>query len=202
MNKQKGQNLIEVVLIIPLLLVIILGILEYALFQRNVSAVQDIATEAAIAASKQYVSENACSVATPPAWCAEGAAYDTTENPATEAALALVERRLGSLGVSDIVFDYNADIGLSFGQRPFALYEFNSTKTVEYKGNPVPLVTFTLDYRDPTTNGVSTQLIYHYNLVLFGMEFSIPGVNQGRTITIIPRNVQLSSTQTKQYVHY
>lgn len=192
LKRKNGQNLVEVVLIIPLLLVIMLGILEYALFQRNVNAVQDIAAEAAVAASKQFVDENSGPFP---------GAYDSTENPAVQAALDLVVSRGASIVPQTITLQHN-DLGPAFGQRPFALYEFNSTQTTTYKGQTVPRVTFTVDYRSPKTDGVSTQLIYHYNLVLFGIEFVIPGVNGGRKITIIPRNIQLSSTQTCQYVHY
>lgn len=191
---KKGQNLVEVVLIMPLLIVIILAILEYALFQRNVSAVQDIAVEAAVAASKQFVDENSGPFV--------GAYDDTTpENAAVQAALDIVNNRGGTIIPETINLGYN-DLGPAFGQRPFALYEFNSTQTTNYKGETVPVVTFTADYRDPMGDGVSTQLIYHYNLILFGLEFVIPGVNGGRAITIIPNNIQISSTQTRQYVHY
>lgn len=199
---KQGQNLIEVILVIPLLLIIILGILEYALFQRNVNAVQDIAQEAAVAASKLYVDPNTCVGAAPPAYCTNPAtAYDPAENPAVESARTLALNRVKALGASGITLNYD-NPGTAFGQRPFALYKFDSNKTVEYKGETVPLISFDVDYRDPVYDGVSTQLIYHYSLVLFGLEFVIPGINQGRRITVIPRNIEISSTQTKQYVHY
>ena len=73
---------------------------------------------------------------------------------------------------------------------------------IDYKGKTKPRVSFTIDYRDPVNDGVSTQLVYYYNLILFGFEFIIPGVNGGRPITIIPKNLQVSSTQTKQYIYY
>ncbi len=188
-KSKKGQNLVEVVLIVPLLIVIILGILEYGLFQRNVAATQDIAAEAAIAASKHFVPEDA------------SAGDPFTENAAVEAAVNVVTNRGANLIPENITLEHN-DLGPAFGQRPFALYEFRSKQKTKYKGNKVPRVTFTVDYRDPKRDGVSTQLIYHYNLILFGFEFAIPGVNGGRTITIIPGNIQISSTQTSQYVNY
>jgi len=191
-NSRKGQNLIEVVLIMPLLIVLLLGILEYALFQRNVAAVQDIATEAAVAASKHYVDPESGPF---------GGAYVAGENTAVDAALAHIKKRGNSIIGRSITLNYN-DLGSAFGTRPNALYEFISSETTNYNGATVPVVRVTVDYRDPMRNGVSTQFIYHYNLVLFGMRFVIPGVNGGRAITLIPPNVQISSTQTCQYVHY
>ena len=192
-TRKKSQNLVELVLILPLLLVILLGILEYALFQRNVATVQDIALEAAVVASKKYVDENTGPFA---------GAYAAGENTAIDDALTLTTARINALGLSTITFNHN-DLGPAFGTRPFALYEFYSTKTVTYKGDATtPLITLTIDYRNPVGDGVSTQLIYHYNLILFGVEFRIPGVNGGRPITIIPKNIQISSTQTREYIYY
>ncbi len=183
---KKGQNLIEIVLIAPLLLVLLFGILEYALFQRNINVVQDIALDAAVVASRHFVDSDI----TPD--------DPLTENPAVEAALNRVLERIGALGQKDIVFEYN-NPGDEFGQRPFALYEFKSINTVEYDGEQQPTMIFFVDYRDPINKGVSTQLVYHYSLVLFGISIPLPG---GRQITIIPRNVPISSTQTKQYIYF
>ncbi len=191
-KSRKGQNLVEVVLIMPLLIIILLGILEYALFQRNVAAVQDVATEAAVAASKHYVDLGSGPFA---------GAYVVGENPAVDAALDVVKSRGNSITGRNITLSYN-DLGSAYGQRPLALYEFTSTQNTNYNGSTVPVVTVTIDYRDPMRDGVSTQFIYHYNLVLFGMRFVIPGINGGRAITLIPPDIQISSTQTRQYVHY
>ncbi len=182
-----SQNLIEIIIIVPLLFVILLAIIEYAVFQRNVSAVQDIAVEAAVAASKHYVDESI----TP------GDPF--TENPATAAALTIVRKRMASAtGSKSGGYTFN-DLGPAFGERPFTLYEFHSNKKVSYQGRLVPQVIFTVDYRNPVSNGVSTQVIFHYNLILMGFKLCFW---TGRCFDIIPGTVQISSTQTKQYVHY
>ncbi len=183
---RKSQNLIEIVIIIPLLLVILLGIIEYAVFQRNVSAVQDIALEAAVAASKQYVDESTT------------AGDPFSENPAVSAALEIVFKRLRATGAPPSGYSF-ADSGLAFGQRPFALYEFYSDKQIAYRGKTVPVVIFTIDYRDPVREGVSTQLIFHYSLIFFGFRLCYWS---GRCFDIIPETTQISSTQTRQYVYY
>jgi hypothetical protein len=188
---RKSQGLVELVLIVPLLIVMLLGILEYSLFQRNVSTVQDIAMESAVAASKYFVDEDSSFLSTTP--------YSPTENPAVDAALKVVRTRVAALGVPNNLSLNFHDMGSAFGTRPFALYEFDSTQNVDYNGSMIPLVTFTVDYRDPKGKGVSTQLIYHYNLILFGVSLYLPG---GRKVVIIPRNVKISSTQTRQYVYY
>jgi len=187
LNKgRRSQNLVEVVLIVPLLIILLLAIMEYAVFQRNVATVQDIALEAAVAASKYYVNESAV------------AGDPFTENTAVSHALQIVQKRISVFGLPDITF-VHVSSGSGFGKRPFALYKFNSTKQISYRGKNEPVIIFTLDYRDPVRNGVSTQLIFHYRLALFGFKMGLPS---GRTIVFIPDVIQLSSTQTKQYVHY
>jgi|GEM_PF-3203383 len=188
MNKKrrKSQNMVEVIFIIPLLIMILLAIVEYAVFQRNVATVQDIAVDAGVAASKYYVDES----------IVPGNPF--TENPAVEAAVNIVMQRIHVLGEPNLVFKHY-DWGPGFGQRPFALYDFYTTKTVRYKGRDVPVVTFSVDYRDPVQDGVSTQLAYHYQLMFFALRLCYW---TGRCLEIIPGTVQISSTQTKQYVHY
>ena len=185
---KKSQNLIEVILIIPLLLIILFGIIEYSVFQKTVSTVQDIAEDAAIAASKYYVDPTSGPFA---------GVYTTTENPAVNAALNKVRIRTHVLGLNFNNYAYN-DLGSAFGKRPFALYEFDATDTITYKGNSVPILIFTVDYRDPMYEGVSTQLIYYYHLMLMGLKLGVPG----REITIIPDIIQISSIQTREYVNY
>ncbi len=197
-NARKSQNMIEVILIIPLLLVILFGIVEYAVFQRTVSAVQDIAEDAVVAASKYYVAPNVCNLSSPPAWCANGAPYDPTENSAVNAALNKILTRVHVLGgLQGVNFKFK-DLRSAFGKRPFALYEFDATKTTTYRGQTVPVMILTVDYRDPMHEGVSTQLIYYYHLIIMGLKLQIPG----RKITIIPDIVEISSTQTRDYVNY
>lgn len=185
-NKRKSQNLIEIVIIIPLLLAILLGILEYAVFQRNVSAVQDIALEAAVVASKHYVDEEV-TIGDP-----------FNENPAVRASLDLIFERVKVLGYEGLSFKFN-DLGPAFGKRPFALYEFQTTKEVDYRGKNKPVMIYNIDYRDPIKEGVSTQLVFHYKLIMFGFRICYWS---GRCFDIIPDTVQISSTQTKQYIHY
>lgn len=188
---RKSQGMVELVLILPLLIVMLLGIFEYSIFQRNVSAVQDIASEAATAASKYYVDENKEIV--------QNSDYSSVENIAVEAARKIAHKRLVTLGIPTNVGLMASILGSAFGIRPFALYRFESYKKVEYKGTIQPLVSFDVDYRDPKGKGVSTQLVYHYNLILFGVSFHLPG---GRKVVIIPNNIRISSTQTRQCVYY
>lgn len=192
---RKSQGMIELVLVVPLLIVILLGIFEYSLFQRNVSAVQDIASEAAIAASKYYIDENSSAIK-------DEDPYEDDENIAVEEARQIVQKRLATLGLpydSDELELKYTPLDSAFGTRPFALYKFSTDKEVEYRGLDRPLISFDVDYRDPKSKGISTQLIYHYNLILCGAAFYLPG---GRKIVIIPRSVMISSTQTRQYVYY
>ena len=177
---KKGQNLIEFVIVTPLLVVILFGIIELSMFWKTTQNVQEIALEAAEGAAAQFVNDN------------------SNPNPAVTKAVDIVTKRLKSLGLSDVTLADNPQ-GDSFGVRPYAMYEYKSNQTRNVDSIDTPIVTFTVDYRDPYTNGVITQLAYQYRTILLGAEFTIPG---GRKITLIPRDMEISSTKIQQYINY
>ncbi|MFH0702722.1 MAG: TadE/TadG family type IV pilus assembly protein [bacterium] len=179
--KKKAQNLIEFVIVTPLLLVILFGIMEMSLFWKATQTVQNIALQAASAAAATYVADNA------------------TTNDAATNATNIVKNRIGSLGIKNITLNQQP-IQTGYGTAPFALYEYRSAQTRTIDTGTVPLIIFTVDYRDPYQRGVVTQLIYQYRTLLFGIAFSLPGVVQ--KVTIIPRDIQISSTKIQQYNQY
>lgn len=177
---KKGQNLIEFVIVTPLLVVILFGIIELSMFWKTTQNVQEVALEAAEGAATQFVNDN------------------SDPNPAVTKAVDIVTKRIKSLGLSDITLTDNPQ-GNTFGVRPYALYEYTSNQVRKVDLVDIPIVTFTIDYRDPYTNGVITQLTYQYRTILLGAEFTIPG---GRKITLIPRDMEISSTKVQQYINY
>lgn len=173
--KRKGQSLVEFVIIMPIFLVLIFGIIEYALFWRTVHAVQQIALESAVIATNEYVPTS-------------GGA-----NLAVDKAADYVKTRTGTLGFSGITF--TKTILDNAAEEPYAAYEYKAGTTPD--GGP--LIRFTVDYRNPVTRGVITQLSFYYRTIFFGMEFDMPG---GRKIVIIPSYIPISSTKIQQYNKY
>lgn len=194
---RQGQNLIEFVIVMPLLIVILFGIIEFALFWKTTQTVQEIALAAAAAAASKIVNEG------------------DANNAAVLAARDVVQNRAGSLGISNLQ-PLTPNPVNGFGNAPFALYEATSQETRrDANGNMQPLIDLTVDYRSPyatytnpatfTNNaapvggGIITQLTYRYNTILLGAQFTLPG---GTVVTIIPREIDISSTKIQQYSNY
>ncbi|OGI00808.1 MAG: hypothetical protein A2104_06540 [Candidatus Melainabacteria bacterium GWF2_32_7] len=176
--RTKGQSLIEFVIVIPILLVLLFGIIEYALFWRNVQAVQQIALESAVIATDEYIP------------------LSGGQNTAADKAADYVASRLSTLGLSSDTLSTSSKIILdNESEEPFAAYEYKSGNAP----NGEPLIRFVIDYRNPLTRGVITQLSYQYKTVLFGLEFQLPG---GKKIVIIPGYIPISSTKIQQYNKY
>lgn len=175
MNK-KGQSLIEFVIVLPLLLVVVLGIFELAMFWRTSHTVQQIALEAAVIASGSYIP------------------YDGGPNTAGDKAASFVVSRMGSLGKPTNI-SMTKSILDNASEEPFAAYQYTGGTAP----NGGPLVTLVVDYRNPINRGVITQLTYNYRTMLVGAEFQVPG---GRKIVILPRDIPISSTKIQQYNTY
>ena len=178
--KRRGQNLIEFIVVIPLLVLILFGIVELSMFWRTAQTAQSIALEAASAAAAQIVIDG------------------SNPNPAVEKAVDVVDKRLGALGVENVALHLQ-DIGDEFGIRPYAFYVYQSEETRSTNNGVYPLIEFTIDYRDPFKSGIITQLTYQYRTILLGAEFTLPG---GRKVVIIPKDIPVSSTKIQQYNSY
>ena len=192
--KKQAQNLIEFVFIMPLLIVMIFGIVEYSLFWKKSQTVQELALKAAIAASGQIVLGNQTS-------------NDMTNsffNPAALQAANLIQSQIGSLGVNNISFNNPVIVSTNTSgtyniAAPYTLYMFTSTIQANTTSGTQPLITLNVDYTDPYDNGVIVQLIYQYTTLFGGMQFSLPN---GNKIVIIPSNIPISSTKIQQYINY
>lgn len=191
MLKKPAQSLIEVVFVIPLLLIIIFGILEFAIFYRNVNVVEDVATEAAVSAARRFVLDSMSS----------NNIADTSNagfNSAVTAAMDVVIKRKGALGLSSLTFSYT-DLGAVYGSRPYALYQIDSTQTRTINGTATPVVTLMVDYRTPKDDGIMVQLIYQYRTLFAGAELPVLG---GPPVVLIPRDIPISSARVREYISY
>lgn len=190
MKKIKAQNLIEFALVLPLIVVMFFGIIELSLFWKTINNVQSIALQAASAASGTFVAENQTG----------SVVSNTNFNAAVSKAASIVVARSKSLNIDSLAFNsLTAFNGGQFGDRPYSMYVLESTQTKKIDGVDKPVLTLTVDYRDPYKQGVVVQLSYYYSTVLLGAEFTMPG---GKKVTIIPKNIAVSSTKIQQYINY
>ncbi len=191
--KKNAQSLIEFVFIFPLIIIILLGIVEYAIFYKNVSVIEDIATEASVLASRRFVLDSMT--------CANSnynVCSTNTFNVAVKAAIDIVMKRRGAIGVPTLTFKYT-DLGTPFGLEPYALYQIDSIQTKIIDGVATPIITIMVDYRSPEEEGIIVQLIYQYRTLFVGAQFPVLG---GAPIVLIPRDIPISSSKVTQYLTY
>lgn len=191
--KRKAQNAVEFVLVFPFLFVILFGIVEYAVYYRTANVVENIATEASVAASRQLVLNAMTCSNNNYTTCGAG-----TFNAAVSAATTVVKNRSGSLGYPSLTYRYQ-DLGATFGAEPYAVYQMYSQQSRQVGSVTKPLVILLVDYRNPISEGVKVQVIHQYRTILMG--FSIP-VFGAAPIVIIPRDVTMSSSRIVQYINY
>jgi len=190
--KKKAQNLVEFVVVFPLIIILIFGIIEIALFWKAVHTVQEIALKAAANAATQIVLDYQTSMDSDDLDCSDGECF----NFAAAYAMNIAKDRQGSPSASGIYF--TTSFLPHFGTPPYTAYDFVSDNTVSLDGVSEPLMKLSVDYSDPYKKGVIVQLLYWYSPVFYGAEFSLPG---GQKITIIPKHIQISSTKIQQYIH-
>ena len=170
-KKNRGQNLVELVIVLPLLVLLILGIIQFGLYWRTFQTVESVALEGASVASSTVDS------------------IKTTNNEAKDAAVLAINERLKMAGLPQID---PASIAAVNGTEPYALYQ--SAAVV----NPND-VQVTIDYRNPSANGIVVQVVFGYQPILAGTQIPIPGRDP---ISIIPDFVEVSSSQIQQYNTY
>lgn len=189
---KKAQNLIEFVVILPLLVVILFGIVEIAVFWRAANAVQQIALSVAESAASAYVNPDEVN----PVQCigAEVTASSTTNNAVCKG-LEVMQKKMPALGYEGIKFS-KVDLGTTYGTEPYTIYEYQNQAKDNLKAGDIKL---TIDYRDPYANGVVVQAYYNYTTILLGCSFTLPG---GSEVTIIPKNIEITSSKIQQYNQY
>lgn len=180
-HKKYGQNLIEFVFIMPILICITLAIFEVALFWQELNAIYSLNTEinanAALIDTKNLVMGTEC--------------------PAVAVAKGVLERKDAIISMNDPTYNYA--INLDGPSSPFSLYRIESNSQVHGK----PQVTLWVDCRNPYENGITTQIeFYHKTMV---MQASIPRYDSSDPadrIEIIPDNVFIASPKLNTVRHY
>lgn len=166
-----GQNLVELVVVLPLLILLILGIMQLGLYWRTFQTIESVALEGANVAASTVDD------------------LKTAANEPRDNAVKAINDRLQMAGLPQVAV---ASVAAVNGTEPNALYQ--SPAVV----NPND-IQVTVDYRNPTSNGVVVQVVYGYRPILAGTSIPVPG---GTAITIIPDFVQVSSSQIQQYNTY
>jgi Flp pilus assembly protein TadG len=169
-RNNRGQNLVELVVVLPLLILLILGIIQLGLYWRTFQTIESVALDGAnIAASTVDDSS-------------------TTANEVKVEAVKTINSRLAMAGLPTV------DVAnvVPSGTEPNTLYQSTAV------ANPND-VQITIDYRNPTSNGVVVQVVYGYRPILAGTRIPVPGSDP---ITIIPDFIQVSSSQIQQYNTY
>lgn len=196
MNKHSAQGLIEFVFIIPLLILILFGIVELTLFLRTVNVVEIIATESAVAASRQKVDETQI--------LTTYSDTDPTYNQAVKAAVETFLDRIKTLGLTYTINDFDCTVDTNYGDTPYSKYTFKSKSSSipkkDVNGVLTDVLVMNIDYTNPYKKGVIIDFSYVYSTLFIGAEFSLPGVNQ--KVVILPKTLEIKSVPVQQYINY
>ena len=184
-SKNKAQNLIEFMFILPLLIFITLAIFEIALFWQEVNAIYNLNAEINANAALSDVSGMAMG--------------DVC--PAALKALEILEEKDSTISLNNP--SYTKGIaksgGKDLGTEPFALYKYTSNN-ITVGGVTKPQITLWVDCRSPFEKGITTQIeFYHKTMV---MKATIPRFDKSEGIEIIPENIFIASPKLNTLRHY
>lgn|GEM_PF-2580985 len=177
--KNRGQSLIEFAVVVPLLIALIFCIIEFSMYWRAVNTVQEIAQNASTKMSSIFVPEN------------------STSNPAVDKAVLLIADESGNLGENINFEDKSTPSELA--SRPFAVYTYESQEKRNTAKGIKPVMTVTINYKNPSKNGIIMQLSYQYRTILVGAEIPLIG---NKSVIIIPRDIEIVSKKTQQCSNY
>jgi len=116
---------------------------------------------------------------------------DPKFNVAAQRAFDVILAKEGALNSSK-TSSFTVTTDASFGSPPYTLYEFEGNQTAD---DGKPLIRLRVDYSNPMQKGIKTQLIYQYTTIIFAAAVPLPN---GDSMTIIPRNIEISSTKIQQ----
>lgn len=187
-NKKIGQNLIEFIFIIIIVLPLTLIIFEAALYWQDVNAISDLNAE--INANVALNNPQSLEL--------------HKECPAATIALETLKKRDNMISLSDVDYEKVISQGTT---EPFVLYKFQSSNQIQSRSKlksvtpPLirPQVTLWVDCRNPFEQGISTQLeFYHKTLI---MSAQIPNFS-GESLTLIPKYFFISSPKLNTLRNY
>jgi Flp pilus assembly protein TadG len=195
-----GQNLVEFVLVFPMLIIITISIFEVALLWQDINTIYSINTEINAKAALLNINDME-----PGKVC-----------PVAEQARQIIEKKAPIVSALDVTFPQDADHkevldgakinvkdssgNVTTSQEPFALYEYKSNVSTNVSGVTKPVATLWVDCRNPFENGITTQVeFYHKTLI---MHLAIPNFQTGQSIEVIPKNIYIASPKLNTLRHY
>jgi hypothetical protein len=180
-KNRSAQNLVEFILVFPLLIFLTLVIFEVALFWQDVNSVYNLNEE--INANVALVDNSNLNLG--------------DSCPAAGKALDILKKRDSMISLNDPTYTKST----LDGNEPFALYKYSSTSSINANGGAKPQVALWVDCRSPFESGVTTQLeFYHKTLI---MHASLPNFsNQEEPIVIIPDSVFIASPKLNTVRQY
>lgn len=194
---KKSQNLVEFLFVILLLVPITLVIFEVALFWQDVNAIYNLNAEInANAALLDYSNLTLGSICP--------AADDTIidgKPKVPKSAINILKAK--DSGISLYSPDYTKTV--TNGTEPFALYLFSgggniTSSTVQGVTETSPAIQLWVDCRNPFEDGVTTQIEFYHKTIIISA--TIPRLNQGPPITIIPDKILIASPKLNTIRHY
>lgn len=195
--KKKGQNLVEFVFIMPVLVFVIFAVIELSFYWKNVHAVQNVAVQAGARAVTAIVTEYQTGTDIGNL-CNDSNYSDASAgclNYAASLAFNTLLERYGSFVYRDLTFTLAAIESAKYGAPPYTRYKFDSNEQL----NGRPILTLYVDYSDPYKEGLVTQVVLqHHPLFLnFGV-----GSPDGESFMLMQDIYEISSTKVKQHSHY
>lgn len=175
-----AQNLIEFIFVLPILLFLTLVIFEVALFWQDVNSIYNLNAEinANVATASDY----------------RNMALGSTCSAATKAK-EILEAKDSMISLNDPTYTMST----LDGKEPFALYQY-STGTLNISGETKPQIALWVDCRNPFEDGIITQIeFYHKTLI---MKASIPRMDGGDPIVVLPDNIFIASPKLNTIRHY
>ncbi len=182
-SKKAGQNVVEAVFIIPILVIFTLAIFELALYWQDVNAVYALNNE---------ISANAALIDL------SNLSPGTTVCPAVDVAQNILEKKDSSITLNNPTYTHSVEVieGQAQGFEPFALYKITSNTQVDGK----PQITAWVDCRNPFEKGIITQIEFFHKTVI--MKASIPRLDKPEPIVIIPDKTFIASPKLVTSRHY
>lgn len=180
--KKTGQNIVEAIFIIPVLIIFTLAIFELALYWQDVNAVytlnNEINANVALSDLSNLQLGSVC--------------------PAVDIAKNILIKKDSSITLNNP--SYNVVIEnieeQPQGVAPFALYKIVSSTQVNGKNQ----ITVWVDCRNPFERGIITQIEFYHKMII--MKASISRFDKPQPIVIIPDNVFISSPKLITLKHY
>lgn len=178
-NIFRGQNLVEFIFVLPILIFVTLVIFEVALFWQDVNAIYNLNAEinanVALIDPKNMNIGDTCAAATK--------------------AIEILRKKDSMISMSESLYDTE----ILDGSEPFAYYKY-SANPITVGGTTKPQIALWVDCRNPFEDGVTTQIeFYHKTLII---KASIPRFDTPKQIEVIPENIFIASPKlntTRQY---